>query len=349
MPDKKDQFAFNDDEDFSPDSLGGRGTPSAEEAYPDLSQNDFQAYFPGDDRSVAGPEETVSVITGKDRGGPSTRLLLWILALVVVGAAGAYFFMDLGESPGVPAVQAPPMTASQSVPLPAQAAPPETETGGKNAAATDPPPPALAEGGGQPAGGPTNQPGKQTLSQTQPTAESAESVAPAPPVVASADANRAETQKPEAVAVAYMLDAGSYLLEANRKALVAKIRQLGYEPIVTPLDATLNMTRVRLGTFSREEVQEALSLARSIEPSSYSTPAGDGYVIYAGTFLKRDNVDKLSQRFAKEGIKVHAEPVQVVRTLSRIRFGQFATREDALAKASELDAAGVQAQVVRAK
>jgi cell division septation protein DedD len=146
-----------------------------------------------------------------------------------------------------------------------------------------------------------------------------------------------------------MLDAGSYLLEANRKALVEKIRQLGYEPVVTPLDATLNMTRVRLGTFSREEVQEALSLARSIEPSSYSTPAGDGYVIYAGTFLKRENVDKLSKRFAKEGIKVHAEPVQVVRTLSRIRFGQFATREDALARARELDAAGVEAQVVSAK
>jgi cell division septation protein DedD len=145
------------------------------------------------------------------------------------------------------------------------------------------------------------------------------------------------------------LDAGSYLLESNRKALVEKIKQLGYEPLITPLDATLNMTRLRLGTFSKDEVHEALAFARKIEPGSYSTPAGEGYVIYAGTFLKKDNVNKLSQRFSEEGIKVYPEPVQVVRTLSRIRFGRFATREDAMAVSREVNAAGVKADVVKAK
>ncbi len=148
---------------------------------------------------------------------------------------------------------------------------------------------------------------------------------------------------------AYALDAGSYLLESNRKSLAAKIKKLGYEPIVTPVDATLDMTRLRLGTFGKDEVQEALDFARTIESGSYSAPAGDRYVIYAGTFLKSRNVEKLTKLFLAEGIKVYPEPVQVVRTLSRIRFGSFATKEDAAAAAREVGEAGLKAVVVKSK
>ncbi|MCK4507393.1 MAG: SPOR domain-containing protein, partial [Desulfuromonadales bacterium] len=147
----------------------------------------------------------------------------------------------------------------------------------------------------------------------------------------------------------FALDAGSYLLESNRDALVAKIKKLGYKPLVTPVDATLDMTRLRLGTFGKDEVQEALDFARTIEPGAYSAPAGDGYVVYAGTFLKSGNVDRLTQRFLKEGIKVRPEPVQVVRTLNRIRFGGFATKEDAAAAARELAKSGLKAEVVKSK
>jgi cell division septation protein DedD len=148
---------------------------------------------------------------------------------------------------------------------------------------------------------------------------------------------------------AYALDAGSYLLESNRKTLVAKIKELGYEPFITPVKATLDMTRLRLGTFDKDEVQEVLNFARTIEPSSYSAPAGNRYVVYAGTFMMSGNVDKLTQRFLLEGIKIHPEPVQVVRTLSRVRFGSFATREDAAAAAGKVGAAGLKAEVVKSK
>ncbi len=151
----------------------------------------------------------------------------------------------------------------------------------------------------------------------------------------------------QAVDGAFSLDAGSYLLESNRDSLVTKIRKLGYEPLITPVDVTLDMTRLRLGTFDQDKVQETLDFARSIEPESYSLPAGDRYVIYAGTFLKSSNIDTLSQRFLEEGIKVYPEPVQVVRTLSRIRFGGFASKEEASAAARAAGAAGVKASVVK--
>lgn len=151
----------------------------------------------------------------------------------------------------------------------------------------------------------------------------------------------------QVVDAAFALDAGSYLLESNRDSLVTKIRKLGYEPLITPVDATLDMTRLRLGTFDQEKVQETLDFARSIEPESYSLPAGDRYVIYAGTFLRSSNIDKLSQRFLEEGIKVYPEPVQVVRTLSRVRFGGFASKEEASVAARAAADAGVKATIVK--
>jgi cell division protein FtsN len=148
---------------------------------------------------------------------------------------------------------------------------------------------------------------------------------------------------------AYTLDAGSYLLESNQKTLATKINKLGYEPSITPINATLDMTRLRLGTFSKDEVQEALDFARTIEPGSYSAPAGDQYVIYAGTFLNSRNIEKLTKRLLAEGIRVYPEPVQVVRTLSRVRFGSFATKEEAAAAAREVSGSGVKAVVVKSK
>lgn len=161
--------------------------------------------------------------------------------------------------------------------------------------------------------------------------------------------SRPATSPKQVVDGAYALDAGSYLLESNRKVLATKIKKLGYEPIITPVDATLDMTRLRLGTFSKDEVQEALDFARTIEPGSYSAPAGDQYVIYAGTFRNSRNIEKLTKRLLAEGIRVYPEPVQVVRTLSRVRFGSFATKEDAAAAAREVSESGVKAVVVKYK
>jgi hypothetical protein len=283
-----------------------------------------------------------------------------ILLLVVIGAAGAYYFMDLGDTTSMPTVVVPAQPGSKSVALPPQPAPtpavePLVEPAAKNVTVAVPPPPPQPVDAAKPQEATGAQPGGQAVVEQSPPASGAAltskdaATQPEPPPAAASPAAKPEPSIQQVENAAYALDAGSYLLESNRRALVEKIKQLGYEPLVTPLDATLNMTRLRLGTFSKDEVQEALAFARTIEPGSYSISAGEGYVIYAGTFLKRDNVDKLSLRFAEEGIKVYPEPVQVVRTLNRVRFGRFATREDAMAAAREVGAAGLKADVVKAK
>jgi len=248
-------------------------------------------------------------------------------------------------------------------PPPAEPAPKISPTKKSVAVVTPPAPPAVKSAEKVVATKPKVEPAKQPVVQValpapQPkVVEAKATTTPAPvPVpqkavasVPSAASTKAPVPTKQVVGGAFTLDAGSYLFEANRDSLVAQIKGLGYEPLVTPVDATLDMTRLRLGTFSKDEVQEALDFARSIEPGAYSAPAGDGYVLYAGTFLKAESIDKLRQRYLNEGVKTYPEPVQVVRTLSRIRFGSFTTKEAATAVASELNQSGLKSVVVKSK
>ena len=388
----KDQFTFDDDDDFPETDLGERAplpeaelnakefpetdlgdrklSPEAELNDDEFPENDLSTAFSEGEHSAEDMHDEVPAMSEQDGGNSRMRMLL-ILLLVIAGGAGAYYFMDLGgTSPAVPTVAVPAQTASKSVALPPPpasepATPVPTEQVTTPVTVAVPPPP--SEPAAQQAS--VQQPAEKVVAE-QPAAEAAkpaavEAVVPSPApetatqeqaaaVAASlpADTAKAEMPAPSPKQVeggAYALDAGSYLLESNRDQLVKKIKKLGYEPLVTPVDATLDMTRLRLGTFSKDEVQEALAFARTIEPGSYSAPAGDLYVIYAGTFMKSGNVDKLTQRFLAEGIVVHPEPVQVVRTLSRVLFGSFASKEDATAAAHQVSQNGLKAAVVKSK
>jgi hypothetical protein len=436
----KDQFIFDEDDDFTETSredqqsspeldaggdefpgidmadqkdspeldLDKQGVPenSSEEQQPSLEldgsddgfpESDLSASFAEGEHSLDQPDDDAPGAGSPDGGNPKQRSLLMILLLVVIGAAGAFYFMDLGgNATKVPTVSVPAQTDSKAVALPAQPmpeppAPGQAETATNPATVTvqPPPPPAAAAGPESPqpvtetgpssaaAEKPDSEQGAVTSStepakpmEQQPaTAEQQPAMAsqaatvakpettpasPSPAAAAAPEAADAASPKPtpaptQVANAAYSLDAGSYLFESNRESLVSKIKKLGYDPMISPVDATLDMTRLRLGTYSKDEIQDALAFARTIEPGAYSAQAGDRYIVYAGTFLRSGNVDKLTKRFLDEGITVHPEPVQVVRTLSRIRFGRFATKEDAAVAAREINDAGLQVEVVKLK
>ena len=356
----KDQFTFDDNDDFPEADLSSA-----------FSDGEFEADTPAPEvQEEAEPmeeknsREVKKVDSPSGSGGSRSRILLLVLLLVVAGAAGAYYFMDLGGTTAVaPTVSKSAQKAQKTVALPPQpakappAAPVKTEPVAKPVAVAVPPPPPV-----QPAAKPAVQiaaPADKPIPADQPVVQekAADKINPA---LQTAKAEVAPAAKPmptpEPVAAPaqvaggiFSLDAGSYLFESNRDSLVTKLEKLGYEPLVTPVEAKLDMTRLRLGTYRKEEVQKALDFARAIEPGAYSAPAGDGYVIYVGTFLRKSTVDRLTKRFLAEGIKVHPEPVQVVRTLSRIRFGSFATRADAMAAADAAVKVGVKAVVVEVK
>ena len=331
----------------------------------DLFGDNLNAGFPENEEEIDDPVDFAPELQEKS-GGSRNRTLLMVLLLVIVVAGGAYYFMGLGSStPSVPTVKMPVETPAKAVavpppPLPAKApaekAAPEKE---KPVTVAVPPPaaPAVAKTGAKPAAAAA----KAAPAVTEKAPKAPPVKAAEPPAVKTMDATKpVEVAKPVAapkpvvapkqvVDGAYALDAGSYLMKSNRKSLVAKIEKLGYQPLVTPVEATLDMTRLNLGTYSKEDVKASLAFAREIEPGSYSAPAGDGYVVYAGTFRKTNNLEKIKKRFLAEGVQVKSEPIQVVRTLSRVRFGSFASKEDAAEAASAVAKAGVKATVVKAK
>src|SRR6185369_3832125 len=113
----------------------------------------------------------------------------------------------------------------------------------------------------------------------------------------------------------FVLESMTCLLVSDCNAIKAKIRRLGYEPTLTPVEATLRLQRLRLGPFTGKKLKQALALARAIEPGSYSVPVGGSYVIHAGAYLMKEYLDRQVSRFAAKGIKVHLEPVKVIKTL----------------------------------
>ncbi len=352
----KDRFTFDDNDDFPEADLSSA-----------FSDGEFEADNPAPDaqeepepKAEQHGKRAKKAESSSSSGGSKSRILLIVLLLVVAGGAGAYYFMGLGgTTPVAPTVPAPAQRAQKTVALPPQpakdpaAAPVKAEPVAKPVSVAVPPPPPPAQPAASMAD-PAQTPmqadqrvvqEKAADNKPAPQAAAAE-VVPAPEPVPASEPTAVPTQ---VAGGTFSLDAGSYLLETNRDSLVKKIEKLGYKSLVTPVDAKLDMTRLRLGTYSKEEVQKALDFARSIEPGAYSAPAGDGYVIYAGTFLGKGTVDKLTKRYLAEGLKVHPEPVQVVRTLSRIRFGSFAAREEAMAAADAAAKVGVQAVVVSVK
>jgi cell division septation protein DedD len=294
-------------------------------------------------------------------------MILIVVLMVVVGGAGAYYFLNQDvTAPIEPATVQTDTVPVALPPVPVAEPVAQSPSAKESAVAVNPPavpaaksvenmtaePPQEqmvnqpnAQGAGalpEPQDKATNSASEAAPAQQKP----ADSVLPVPPPVEPAESAAPPVQ---VTGGAFTLDAGSYLMVSNRDSLVAKIKKLGYEPLVTPINATLDMTRLSLGTYGKDEVQGALDFARSIEPGSYSAPAGDRYVIYAGTFQKLSNVEKLSQRFHDEGVKAYTEPVKVTRTLSRIRFGRFATKEDAASAAQKAAEVGLSAAVVKYK
>jgi hypothetical protein len=110
----KDQFTFDDDDDFPEADLSSAfsdGEVEADNPAPEVQEKPEPT------------EEKKSKKTTKSSGsgGSRSRSLLIVLLLVVAGAAGAYYLMDLGgTSPVVPT--APAQKAQKKVAVPPQPA-----------------------------------------------------------------------------------------------------------------------------------------------------------------------------------------------------------------------------------
>lgn len=130
------------------------------------------------------------------------------------------------------------------------------------------------------------------------------------------------------------------------KAVIKKLRTLGYEPQVSTSRKEVAMTRLRLWDVPAADVHEALAYARGIAPAAFALRSGELFTIYAGTFTNPRNLRQMTERLTSEGVMVEEEPVLVSRSLSRVRISGLADQAAAAEVAAKVRQAGIAAEVV---
>ncbi|MCK4536896.1 MAG: SPOR domain-containing protein [Desulfuromonadales bacterium] len=349
MP-EKDEFTFDDNDDFPETDLSGAFADAEQEALglSDDPEPPDAPETPGAFSETGEMMEEPPPPRKSKGGGPSkSRTLLLVLLLVIVAAAGAYYFMGLGGMTSEPPV--PPQKSQQVV-----AVPPPQPTKAPVVVPVQPVPQK-----------PATTPAADTDAKAVASPDKTEAAAAAKvdPVASKEQEEKQEEQKqPQAVAAAavpakpepapavstgtYVLDAGAFLFASQREELKKKISALGYKPVVSQVQASVRLIRLRVGSFSKDQLAAALDDVRKIAPGAFSLARDGQHVVYAGSFADQHNVQRLRKRFLEKGITVVEEPVKVDRNLSRIQFGVFADDASAEAAARQAEQAGIPVRVV---
>lgn len=299
----------------------------------------------------------------KKSGGSRSRLLLLLLLVAIAG--GAYYFLMMPQDNGGPA--APPkavvsvkkkmvaMPVRQKVDKPVTA-PAENvsmaeKAPGEQPAEMKPKGPAPVK---MPVAGVPKPAEKQQDSAPVPTAMAAPAApAPAKPVPEPTKQvfEKPEVSKPAMVSGvaegAYSLTAGTYLLDSSVKRVSKKIRALGYEPVMTPVQRKVTMTRLRLGSYSHAQAAAKKAEMKSVAPGVFGIRKGDKETVYVGSYAVLDKARRFADSLFAKGIKVEEEPIQVVKTLQRVTFGSFADSAAATTAGRQVAAKGVEAKVIK--
>lgn len=333
----KDEFKFDDDDTFPDTDLSG-------------------AFSEGEQAAQEVPEYPMTI---KKSGGMRTRLLLLALLLVIAGGGGYYYFMMMEEEPPPPTP--PPKKVVAPAPKPAPVPPPAAPAGepAKVAVPVPPPPPAATTPAPAPAAppaavavapppkpvavAPAPKPAAPVPAPVPAPAKPAVAVAPPPAVPAPA----AKPAGPAVTGGPWLVEGGTYLNAAALKSAEKKVRGLGYEPLVTTMQKSVRMTRLRLGTFPEGEVKEALAYARGIAPDAFAIRSGGTFTVYAGTFTNQQNIREMTQRLVSEGVQVVEEPIEVKQTISLLRFGGFDDQSAAAEAAARARKVGIAAEVIK--
>jgi cell division septation protein DedD len=290
---------------------------------------------------------------------------LLVLLLVVLGGIGFYYFV------GVPEVQQPaPRVEKKAIVVPPK---PEPVPEKKTVAADKTTQPPRAEKAPQPKAAETALPSTpkddKGVSSEPSVAENSSAAtdgaaekptaapAPAQPEVATVPTGTEQagaatepapepTAEPAAARGRYTVQAGALLLKASEEELETALRQLGFEPQVEPVEAEMEMTRLRVGSYPVAEARARVAELKSEEPGAFLVIDGDQGTVYAGSYRILDKARREADLLYARGLRVEEEPVSVPMTLHRVYFGPFAERDQAAAAAAKAREAGLEALVL---
>jgi len=261
------------------------------------------------------------------KSGSLRRILLLLLLLILLAGAAFYFLGGVPEPAPRPATVAKKQTVN--VPAPPPAAP--------NPAPVAAQPPAKAEPVAKPE--PAAAAKAETATPTKPvTPAPAKEAAPAAPVVTQA-----------APAGQYTLRSGAYLLQSSIASAEKVVRKLGYEPVWTPVEREVAMTRLKVGSYDPAAAAAKVAELATVVPDAFILTRDGQATVYAGSYLILDKGRRFADQLYRQGIRVEEEPAMVRETLQQLTFGEFADRQAADAALARAKAAGLAATVVKGR
>jgi cell division septation protein DedD len=303
--------------------------------------------FEEEEKSPSGTEAGISWMEQEDhseitqapengRKGSMTRILLLVLLLVAVGAGGFYFLT--GTSEVMEPSPAPPQVAVKKQPIAVPARPVE-----ENPPAEKEPMAAVAETAPQDA-----------APETPKAAEKKDLPEKSPEVAQAVPAEKADippsneaTEQLAPAAGDYSVAAGAFLLRANLADAERKVQASGFTPRVVHKKKKMDMTRLRVGTFSPQEGKQKMEELAELTPDAFYLPVEGGIAVYAASFQNVDKARNFADRLYKRGLRVEEEPARVEIPLYLLSFGGFADLESARKAADQVRTAGLEAMVIK--
>jgi len=133
----------------------------------------------------------------------------------------------------------------------------------------------------------------------------------------------------EVVRPNFVLQAGAFQLLSNAQTIVEKISELGFEARIKQIDVSLDVTRLHVGRFHKEEAYSVLEKLKTDVESPFILSEEEYYTVYAGSYHQAGTVEEEAERLHERGYAVFEEKVTVPVPLHTVSFGSFATRDEA--------------------
>ena len=268
------------------------------------------------------------------RKGSMTRILLLVLLLVAVGAAGFSFLLGTEDTEPPPPAQV--AAKKQPIAVPPQ---PVEET-----------PPAAEESTPAAEEAAPHLPAPETAKPAEEKAHPEKSLA-----AVQADSGQKSdmsspgevSEQPAPAKGIYTIAAGAFLLRSNLAGAERKVTESGFEPQVVRKMKWMDMTRLRVGIFSPEEGKKKMEELEPLTSQAFFLPVDGKVAVYAASFQNLDKARSFADRLYKQGLRVEEESAQVEIPLYLLSFGGFDDLESAQKAAERVRTAGLDAMVVK--
>lgn len=270
------------------------------------------------------------------RKGSRTRILLLLLLLIVAGAAGFHFLLGPSGIPEPPAPSAPAAVKKQPIAVPPRPVEEASPIGKESVAA--------AEGTASQSPAPETPKPVEEVILPQKSTEVVQAVADEKIGLASSSDASGQLAGEGGD---YIVAAGAFLLRSNLAEAERKVHASGFVPHVVQKKKKMDMTRLRVGTFSTQEGKKKIEELVELAPDAFYLPVEGGMAVYAASFLNLDKARNFADRLYQKGLRVEEESARVEISLYFLSFGGFADLESARKAAGQARAAGLDTMVVK--